>query len=65
MNYIIVNMTARIPVRDLSHYEAESIDQAADNQAQWFEDGCISLDELVDGGDHSFIESITFTGVTE
>jgi hypothetical protein len=44
-----VTVTAEIPVTDLSHYEADSIQEAASNQLEWLNEGSIGIGELIDG----------------
>lgn len=59
MDYIQVNVTALIPVEDLSHYEATTLDEAVDNQRQWFDDDSMELGDILDVDD----VTVTFTAV--
>lgn len=63
MNYIRVDVTALIPVKneDLPAYEATDIDEATANQREWFEDGLTPLGELIDG----CVTKVTFTTVKD
>ena len=56
-----VTVTAEIPVTDLSHYEADSIQEAASNQLEWLNEGSIGIGELIDG----CVTSVSIVGVEE
>jgi len=60
--YIEVTVVARIPVEDLSHYEASSIGEAAKNQASWCDNGECSFLELLEFAE---IKSLRFDGVDD
>lgn len=50
-----------IPVEDLSHYEASSIEEAAENQLLWLTSGSIGIGELLDG----CVTHVSITGEEE
>ena len=47
IGYLTVNVTFKIPVTDLAHYEAKTLEQAARNQQTWFEEDVNTLAEAV------------------
>lgn len=53
---IRITYSGYLPVSDLSHYEADTLEQAARNLADWYEDGSAAV--------HEDLESLADTTLT-
>ena len=50
--FLRVTVTVDIPVRDLSDWEAKTLEEAAINQLAWYEDGSANIAEDVAQGEN-------------
>lgn len=44
---IRVTVTGTITVFDLHHYDASTLEEAANNQAEWLRDGSAGIDDIL------------------